>query len=46
MLTSINIPYTEDQAVWDKQWRFAMSVFVTLRISECLNPVFYNLSSK
>jgi len=26
-------------------WRFAMVQYMMLRFSECLNPVFYNLSS-
>ena len=43
---SIYTGFSPDQALWDYIWRLGMAVYILLRISECLNPVFYNLSSR
>ena len=38
--------YTEDQSYLDFSWRFIATSFTLVRFSECLNPIFYNLSSR
>jgi len=43
---AVYVPFTTVQADWDFLWNFGIAVFILLRVSECLNPIFYNISSR
>jgi len=41
-----DINYINDQSHWDFIWEAFVFSHVMLRVSECLNPIFYNISSR